>query len=289
MKERSRIMKKGLILEGGAMRGLFTAGVTDVLMEEGITFDGAVGVSAGAAFGCNYKSRQIGRVLRYNTRFCNDKRYCGLGSWIKTGNIYNTDFCYNDVPLKYDKFDFEEYEKNPMEFYVVCTDVETGEPVYHRYDGYFDHKFDWIRASASLPLAAEIVDIDGRKLLDGGMSDSIPVRFFEEIGYDRNVAVLTQPSTYRKEKNKLIPIIKRKYKAYPKLVEAVENRHTMYNRELEYIKLKESEGELFVIRPRNKLDIKRIEKNPDKLKTAYCEGREAALECLTSLKSFLSN
>ena len=137
-------MKTGLVLEGGGMRGLFSAGVIDVMMENGIKFDGAVGVSAGAAFGCNYKSEQIGRVLRYNTRFCSDKRYSGLGCLIKTGNLYSTEFAYGDVPLKYDPFDFETYEKNPMEFYVVCTDVNSGKPVYHKYLGRADHGFDWI-------------------------------------------------------------------------------------------------------------------------------------------------
>ena len=172
-------------------------------MENGVTFDGAVGVSAGAAFGCNIKSHQIGRVLRYNTRFCADKRYCGMSSLLKTGNIYSTEFCYGEVPLKYDPFDFETYKKDPMEFYVVSTDVETGRPVYHKYTGEEDSGFDWIRASASMPLVSQIVEIDGQKLLDGGISDSIPVEFFESLGYDRNVAVLTQPKTYQKSKNKM--------------------------------------------------------------------------------------
>ena len=242
-------MKKGLILEGGAMRGLFTAGVLDVLMENGVTFDGAVGVSAGAAFGCNIKSHQIGRVLRYNTRFCADKRYCGMSSLLKTGNIYSTDFCYGEVPLKYDPFDFETYEKDPMEFYVVSTDVETGKPVYHKYAGMSDGGFDWIRASASMPLVSRIVEINGQKLLDGGISDSIPVEFFESLGYDRNVAVLTQPKTYQKSKNKMMPLIKIKYRKYPKFIETVANRHIMYNAETALVSEKENNGTLFVIRP----------------------------------------
>ena len=174
-------MKKGLILEGGAMRGMFTAGVMDVLMERGIKFDGAVGVSAGAAFGVNYKSGQIGRVIRYNTRFVGDKRYCGFKVLLKTGHIFSTDFCYGEVPLVHDPFDFEAYGKNPMEFFVVATDLERGEAVYHKYEGMDDSGFDWIRASASMPLVSRIVEIDGMKLLDGGIADSIPVKFFEGI------------------------------------------------------------------------------------------------------------
>ncbi len=281
-------MKKGLILEGGAMRGLFTAGVLDILMENGVTFDGAVGVSAGAAFGCNIKSHQIGRVLRYNTRFCSDKRYCGMSSLLKTGNIYSTDFCYGEVPLKYDPFDFETYEKDPMEFYTVSTDVETGKPVYHKYAGMSDGGFDWIRASASMPLVSRIVEINGQKLLDGGISDSIPVEFFESLGYDRNVAVLTQPKTYKKSKNKMMPLIKIKYRKYPKFIETVENRHIMYNAETALVSEKEHNGTLFVIRPESPLPVARVEKDPEKLKEAYEIGRSAMKERLEDLLIYLN-
>lgn len=281
-------MKKGLILEGGAMRGLFTAGVLDVLMENGVTFDGAVGVSAGAAFGCNIKSHQAGRVLRYNTRFCSDKRYCGMSSLLKTGNIYSTEFCYGDVPLKYDPFDFETYEKDPMEFYTVSTDVETGKPVYHKYSGMSDGGFDWIRASASMPLVSRIVEINGQKLLDGGISDSIPVEFFESLGYDRNVAVLTQPKTYRKGKNRLMPLIRLKYRKYPRFIEAVANRHVMYNAETALVSEKETQGSLFVIRPERPLSVGKVEKDPEKLKEAYETGRRVAEERFEALTEYLN-
>lgn len=280
-------MKTGLILEGGAMRGMFTAGVTDVMMENGIEFDGAIGVSAGAAFGCNYKSKQIGRAIRYNKKFCKDKRYCGFYSLITDGNIYSTEFCYNEVPLKYDKFDFEAYKNNPMEFYVVCTDIVTGESVYHKYEGIEDHGFDWIRASASMPMVSQIVEIDGRKLLDGGMSDSVPVKYFESIGYDRNVVILTQPEGYIKEKNKMMPIIKKMYRKYPGLVKTMANRHNVYNETLEYIRQKEKSGELLVIRPETKLPVGRIEKNPENLQKAYDIGRKEGLKRLSEIINFI--
>ena len=280
-------MKKGLVLEGGAMRGMFTAGVMDVLMEAGVEFDGAVGVSAGACFGCNYKSRQIGRVIRYNTRFCADKRYSGLGPMLKEGNIFSTEFCYDEVPLQHDVFDFETYENNPMEFYVVCTDVEIGKPEYHKYEGRTDHGFDWIRASASMPLVSQMVEIDGKKYLDGGISDSVPVRFFESIGYNKNVVVLTQPAGYVKEKNPLLPIMKVKYRHYPKLLEAIESRDIIYNATLRYIAEKEKKGELLVIRPECSLDVKKVEKDPEKLKAVYVCGRLAASEKLAEIKKFL--
>lgn len=280
-------MKTGLILEGGAMRGMFTAGVMDVLMEHGVVFDGAIGVSAGAAFGCNYKSGQIGRVLRYNTRFCGDKRYCGLRSLIKTGNIFNTEFCYGEVPLYYDKFDFQAYRENPMEFYVVCTDIETGKAVYHKYTGEEESGFDWIRASASMPLVSQIVEIDGLKLLDGGIADSIPIRFFEDLGYQRNVVVLTRPMDYRKEENKAMPLIRRKYRHYPKLVQAMADRHVIYNQTLDYIPRAEAEGRAFVIRPDSPLPVGRVEKDPEKLQEAYIIGRKTAQTHLQAVTDFL--
>ena len=280
-------MKKGLILEGGAMRGMFTAGVIDVMMENGIDFDGVIGVSAGAAFGCNYKSKQIGRVIRYNMKYCNDKRYSGIGSLIKTGNIYNTDFAYGEVPLQYDVFDFETYQSNPMDFYVVCTDIETGEAVYHNYGGKDDHGLDWIRASASMPIVSQIVEIDGQKLLDGGMADSIPVKHFEELGYQKNVVVLTQPEHYQKKKNSLMPLIRLKYRKYPELVETMANRHLVYNSTLAYIKEQEKQGKLFVIRPKEALQIGKVEKNPNKLKEVYDIGRETMTPQISALNEFL--
>lgn len=280
-------MQTGLVLEGGAMRGMFTAGVMDVMMENGIRFDGGIGVSAGAAFGVNYKSGQIGRVLRYNIRFCRDKRYCGIGSYLKTGNLYNTDFCYGDVPLHLDPFDFKGYSENPMRFYIVCTDVDTGEAVYHEYTGYDDHGFDWIRASASLPLAARIVTIDGKKLLDGGLSDSIPLQYFESIGYTRNVVILTQPNGYHKKKNKLLPFIRCRYFRYPHLIDVLEKRHDMYNAELEYVAAREREGNAYVIRPADALPIGRVEKDPEKLRMVYTLGRKAALDAMSGLQEFI--
>ncbi len=270
------------------MRGMFTAGVMDVLMENGIEFDGAVGVSAGAAFGVNYKSKQIGRVIRYNTKFVGDKRYCGFRVLLKTGNIYSTDFCYGEVPLKHDVFDFATYRKNPMEFYVVATDVETGEAVYHKYEGREDHGFDWIRASASMPLVSQIVEIDGQKLLDGGIADSIPVKFFESIGYDRNIAVLTQPKGYVKSKNSMLPLIKVKYRKFPKLVEAMANRHTMYNETVAYIEERERAGSLLVIRPERELPVSRVEKEPDNLRAAYEIGRQTAWKQMEQIQGYLS-
>lgn len=270
------------------MRGMFTAGVIDVMMEAGIAYDGLIGVSAGAAFGCNYKSRQIGRVIRYNTRFCQDKRYGGFRVLLKTGDYYSKQFCYEEVPLYHDVFDFDAFESDPMEFHVVCTDVETGRPVYHLYGDRNDHAFEWIRASASMPLVSRIVEIEGRKLLDGGIADSVPVRYFESIGYDRNVVVLTRPEGYRKSRDSLLPLMKLKYRAYPKLVETMANRHVEYNETLDYIARREKAGELLVIRPAEPLPVKRTEKDPDKLRQAYEIGRRTAADRIGEIKRCLA-
>lgn len=280
-------MKYGLVLEGGAMRGLFTAGVTDVLMENDISFDGAVGVSAGAAFGCNCKSNQPGRVIRYNTRFCRDKRFCSVRSLIKTGDMFGAWFCYHEIPEKLDLFDFEAYRASPMEFYVVCTDVDSGKPIYHRCDKMNRSELEWLRASASMPMAAKIVRMDGHNMLDGGISDSVPLKFMENSGYKRNVVILTQPRDYTKNKNKLMPLLKISYRKYPELLKTMEKRHKMYNEELEYVRRAEREGRALVIAPDEKLPIKRVEHNPDVIREVYRLGRRAANQRLEEIRKFL--
>lgn len=272
-----KTMKTGLVLEGGAMRGLFSAGVMDVLMERGITFDGIVGVSAGAAFGCNYKSRQAGRALRYNKRFARDKRYCSLQSLLRTGNLFNAEFCYHKVPSAYDVFDNEAFEANPTEFFVVCTDVETGEPVYKQLTKGGDEAYEWIRASASMPLCSRPVPLDGRLLLDGGIADSIPLEFFERMGYKRNVVVLTQPEGYVKRKNRFLPLMRLSgLRKHPRFIEAVARRHEMYNAQLEYVREAERQGRAIVIRPPEPLPIGHISHDPDEMQRVYEMGTRVA-------------
>ena len=200
-------MKTGLVLEGGGMRGLFTAGVIDVLMENGIQFDGAVGVSAGAAFGCNYKTRQIGRAIRYNKRFANDRRYASWWSLFTTGNYFNADFAYHYLPNKLDVVDFDTFRNNPMEFWAVATNVGSGKAVYRQLKILDYEELEFVRASASMPLMSKIVKLKGQRLLDGGVADSIPLDFFQRQGYKRNVVVLTQPMGHQKRPNKLMPLL----------------------------------------------------------------------------------
>ena len=282
-------MKKGLVLEGGAMRGLFTAGIIDVMMEAGVEPDGLIGVSAGAAFGCNYKSRQPGRAVRYNTRFAKDPRYSGLRSLIKTGDYFNAEFGYHIVPKEYDIFDTEAFEQNRLVFVFVCTDVMTGEAVYHQMDRVTFDELEWLRASASMPLASKVVEVGGRKLLDGGVADSIPLAYFERIGYERNVVILTQPEGYVKEPNRLMPLMRLALRKYPKMLEAMENRHLMYNQELEYVRLAEREGRCLVIRPDEKLPIGHISHDPENMRRVYEIGRRKGEKHLDQIIDFYSN
>ena len=281
-------MKTGLIMEGGAMRGMFTAGVLDVLMENGLVTDGAIGVSAGAVFGCNYKSHQIGRVIRYNTEYCNDKRYASFKNLVKTGNLYSEQFCYHEVPEKLDPFNEAAFAASPMDFFVVCTDVKTGEPIYHKCRKGDAEDVLWMEASASMPLAAKIVKIGHYGLLDGGVADSIPVRFFESIGYKRNLIILTQPKGYTKKKNKFLPAIRAKYFRYPAFVEAVADRHERYNETLSYISMLEQAGKDYVIRPPIPLEIGAMERDPAQLHRVYETGRAVAQIQVEKIRDFLN-
>ena len=278
--------KRGLVLEGGAMRGLWTAGVIDVMMEHDIWPDGLIGVSAGAAFGCNYKSRQVGRAIRYNTKYARDSRYSGLKSWLTSGNYYNAEFGYHTMPKELDVFDDDAFNKNPMAFYVVCTDVLTGSPVYQLLSEATEETYDWIRASASMPLASKVVELQGRKLLDGGVADSIPLEYFESIGYHRNVVILTQPAGYQKEHNKLMALMRLSLRHYPKMIEAMDKRHLMYNRQLQYVAQAEQEGRCLVIRPEGKIPIGHISHDASQMRLVYEQGRRVGEKYLDRIKAF---
>lgn len=281
-------MKKGLVLEGGAMRGLFSAGVIDVLMENGVTFDGVIGVSAGACFGCNIKSHQPGRVIRYNKAMAHEWRYASLRSLLTTGDYFGGDFCYHYLPWHIDIFDKHAYDNDSSEFWCVCTDVETGEPVYEKFDTVNDEMLEYIRASASMPVVSKVVEIKGKKLLDGGISDSIPLKFFQRQGYERNIVVLTQPEGYVKTRNRLLPLMKPFIRKYPELVHALSTRHDMYNGQTAYVRDEEKAGRAFVIRPAGALTIGHISHNPDEMQDTYERGRQQALASLSEIKHFLA-
>ena len=279
-------MKKGLVLEGGAMRGLWTAGVIDVMMEHDIRPDGLIGVSAGAAFGCNYKSRQIGRAIRYNTRFAKDPRYSGWKSLLKSGDYLNAEFGYHVVPYEYDIFDTETFEKDPLEFTVVCTDVETGAAVYHQIDHVDYDELEWLRASASMPLASKIVEVGGWKLLDGGVSDSIPLEYYERQGYKRNVVILTQPLGYRKKHLALMPLMRLALRKYPHFLKALDERHLMYNCQLDYVAEAERLGRCLVIRPDEDIPIGHLSHDPQQMRLVYDMGRKVGERYIDKIKEY---
>lgn len=280
-------MKTGLVLEGGGMRGLFTAGLMDVMMEHGISFDGVVGVSAGATFGCNYKSHQIGRALRYNLNFKDDARYIGIRSLLKTGNLIAPEFAYHTMPNTLDVFDRETYRRNPTEFHVVCTDVLTGDPYYHRIDEMDDEGLEWIRASASLPLLSRPVSRAGHLFLDGGISDSIPLRYAQQQGFSRNVVILTQPKGFFKKRTKLMPLFHLFMRRYPAIVRAMGRRHLMYNSQLNYLEEQEQKGNILLIYPEDTLPVGRTEQNERKMRHVYAMGREKGEAMLPQIKEFV--
>ena len=280
-------MKTGLVLEGGAMRGMYTAGVLDVFMEQGITFDGVIGVSAGALFGVNLLSKQAGRVIRYNKRFNADPDYLGLRPLLRTGNIVDTDYAYHRVPRTLDVFDDETYRASGIPFYAVVTNLETGEPEYLKVDSVFE-QMDVLRASGSMPFVSKPVEIGGRKYLDGAIADSIPFAKFMEMGYDRLVVVLTKPAGYVKKP--MSPLLTRLFYAreYPKFAKKVRDRHEMYNRSITRLGELEQEGKVLVLRPSQHVKISRIEKHPEKLQALYDVGVRDAKEKETQIRQFLS-
>ena len=280
-------MKKGLVIEGGAMRGLFSAGVMDALYVGGVRFDGIIGVSAGACFGCNYKSHQPGRVIRYNRRFAKDPRYCSWRSLVTSGDLFNAKFCYHDLPERLDPFDRRMFEVDPAEFYCVTTECGSGRPVYRKCEKADAETFEWIRASASMPIAAKPVPLDGGLHLDGGLSDGIPVRHFESLGYGKNVIITTRPRSYRKKASWKHALAGLFVKDHPAIAAAIRERHVGYNATLDYIATREREGAALVLAPEAPLPISRICHDPDRMQQVYdhglCYGRRRLAEVMEFL------
>ena len=279
-------MKTGLVLEGGAMRGIYTAGVLDVFMEHDICFDGVIGVSAGALFGVNLLSKQKGRVIRYNKRFNGDKNYMGLKPLFKTGNIIDTQYAYYEVPFKLDIFDNETFMASNIPFYAVVTNIENGEAEYIQIKDVFK-QMETLRASASMPFMAKPVEIDGKWYLDGAVADSIPYEKFFEMGYDRLVVVLTKDANY--VKGPVSPFLTKAVygRKYADFAGKLRERHNNYNRCMERIKAAEKENKIFVLRPTQRVKIKRTETDPQKMQTMYELGVHDANDALDRLISYM--
>ena len=280
-------MKVGLVLEGGGMRALFTAGVLDALLDiKELDIDGIVGVSAGALFGVNYVSGQKERAIRYNIKYARDKRYMGFYSWITTGNAVNEEFAFYEIPFKLDVFDQEKFKQSKIDFYVVMTNVESGKPEYVLIKDVFK-QMEYLRATSALPFASKIIEINGKKYLDGGISDSIPIDYCEGLGYDKIILVLTRPKNTHKE-DKLNFLYKLVYRKYPNLVERLINMGKDYEIVLKKIKDLENKNKIFVIRPPQVLKIGRLEKNEDKIQNVYDIGLNTGIKEKENLLKYLN-
>lgn len=279
--------KTALILEGGAMRGIYTAGVLDTLLKNNIHVDGVIGVSAGSIHGCSYVSEQYERSINYYKACRNDYRFLSFKSFFKTGNIVDTNYCYDEIPNKLFPFDHNTFEKSKTKFYVTITNIETGAPEYIYLKSLRNENIDYLRASASMPVISQIVEIDGKKYLDGGMSDSIPIEYFKNLGYDKCIIVKTKDRTYKKSKEKILPIAKKIYKDYPKFIERLKNRHIDYNNQISKIRKLEEKGEVLVIEPSKKLKISRLEKKIENIIEAYELGKKDTNNKLKDIENFL--
>ena len=280
-------MKVGLVLEGGGMRALFTAGVLDALLDiKELDIDWIVGVSAGALFGVNYVSGQKERAIRYNIKYARDKRYMGFYSWITTGNAVNEEFAFYEIPFKLDVFDQEKFKQSKIDFYVVMTNVESGKPEYVLIKDVFK-QMEYLRATSALPFASKIIEINGKKYLDGGISDSIPIDYCEDLGYDKIILVLTRPKNTHKE-DKLNFLYKLVYRKYPNLVERLINMGKDYEVVLKKIEDLENKNKIFVIRPPKVLKIGRLEKNEDKIQNVYDIGLNTGIKEKENLLKYLN-
>ena len=278
-------MKLGLVLEGGGVRGIYTAGVLDCLMDHGITFHGVIGVSAGAIHGCSFLSGQRGRSIRYYTKYSRDYRFMSMRSFLTTGNVVGVDFCYHELPDKLDVYDHDAFLQNGVPFYTVCTNVETGKAEYLRISD-MRGQIDYLRASASLPYFSRIVEIEGKKYLDGGCADSIPLKAFEEMGYARNLVILTREEGYLKKPEKAL--LASVYRRYPAFRHTLLHRHECYNAQSAYVKQQQAQGRAFVIRPSSALNIGRLEKDPAEIQRVYNIGYADATEKIEELKRFIA-
>ncbi len=276
-------MKSALILEGGAMRGIYTAGVLDVLMENNIETDLCIGVSAGALFGINYKSKQIGRVLRYNLKYSTDNRFVGWHSLLKTGNLMDKEFYFNDLPYKLDPMDLDTYKNCKTEFRAVVTNLKTGKAEYPEIYDLADYKcMEFLRASGSLPYLSKNVVIDGVPYLDGGVADSVPIEYCINEGYEKIIVVLTRPYGFRKSGT--IKLTKLFYKKYPNFCDTLKRRNEIYSKQYDLIDKLEKDGKIIVLRPTKPIKTKATEKDHKVINALYANGRE---DCEHELKKII--
>jgi predicted patatin/cPLA2 family phospholipase len=271
----------GLVLEGGGLRGNYTAGVLDAFLDEGIVFPYVIGVSAGCGMGCSYLSKQRGRNLEILKKYRRDPRYCSFRNFFRTGSLFGLDFIYGDLPERLVPFDFNAFYRSPARFVTVCTDCGSGLPVYYEK---VPDQMTVLKASAAMPYVSKMVEYEGRRLLDGAITDPLPLDKAVEAGYRENVAVLTQPRGYRKNEP-YQPPARIWYSRWPNLVRALEQRVENYNRSLKHIEAEERAGRVLVICPSRNLHISRTEKSVEKLIRLYELGIADAKAALNAFRS----
>lgn len=277
-----------LVLEGGAMRGQFTAGVLDFFMEQNLWCDTVIGTSAGALCGYNYAAGMIGRTCLLNLKYANDWRYLSLRSFAATGNACGREFFFHEVPEKLEPFDFKAFENSPIRLIAVSSNLETGEADYHEIKNLDDPgDLQYLISSSSMPTVSQIVEVDGKKLLDGGTCDSVALDYSEKLGANKHIVVLTQDPTYQKKANKLIPLINQMYGDYPFFVERLQYRHIEYNRAYRRFARLHEEGKIFVIQPQKPVTIGNMEKDQEKLLDLYAQGYEQAALNWDALQAYL--
>ncbi|MDV4150056.1 patatin family protein [Clostridium sp. AL.422] len=277
-----------LILEGGGMRGVYSAGVLDLLLDKGINIKYCIGVSAGACNCVSYISKQKKRNYRVNINYINDKRYLSVRNLIKTGSAFGMDMLFNLIPNELEPFDHETFIKSGTKFFVGATNCETGLPEFYQINDFNKDGYESLKASISLPFVAKVIEYDNKKLMDGGIAAPIPIQKAIDDGIEKHVVILTQHKGYKKSKTKIMPVIKRKYKNHTGLISAMENRYKIYNDTLDLLDRLEEDGKCFIIRPSRPLEVSRFEKDKNKLEDIYNRGYEDAKALSDELIKFLN-
>ncbi|MDF2880340.1 MAG: putative esterase of the alpha-beta hydrolase superfamily [Clostridiaceae bacterium] len=278
----------GLVLEGGGMRGLYTCGVLEFFMEKDLYFNYVIGVSAGACNAVSYISRQKGRNKKVNIDLSNSWKYMSFRNFIREKSFIGMNYIFDEIPNKHVKFDFETFSKAPCKFLVGATDCNTGTPLYFNKEDVSDG-FYALRATSSLPFISPIVNFKEHELLDGGITDSIPIVKSIKDGNSKNIIILTRHKEYRKTPMRFTNLAKIKYKKYPLLINALLNRYKKYNETLDYIEQLEMQGKAIVIRHSEPLNVGRLERDPKKLLDIYNKGYEDAKNSYDRIIKFIEN
>lgn len=280
------LQEVGLVLEGGGMRGLYTAGVLESFLDHEVYFPYVIGVSAGAGTAASYLSKQKGRNKVVNINYIKDPRYLSWNNMIKNRQFFGMDFIFDEIPNKLVPFDYEQFSNNPAEFVIVTTDCMTGEPVYFRKEDYGKDMLTVLKASSSLPFAAPEVYYKNHILLDGGVSDSVPIKKAKLDGFNKNVVILTRNRGYVKKPSKFAFLVKRKYPQYPRLQQALINRYRVYNETTRFLEEEEAKGNIIIIRPHQPVEVGRLERNPIKLEKLYEQGYNDGKKMLSKISKW---